>query len=276
MADSPVASTVYVINCAAPTFTPSAGTYTGAQSVYISTTTFGATIRYTIDGTTPSETNGIVYTGPVTISTSTTLQAIAYASGTMDSSVTFAAYAIQCVAPTFTPAGGTFGTIPSVTISSATNGATIRYTLDGTTPSETHGTLYSGAVSIPGTRTLKALAYASGLLNSTVTSATYTVQCATPTFSLASNVYTTPQTVSISTTTSGATIRYTTDGSTPSETNGIVYSGPLTLSTTTTLKAIAYETGVPDSAVARRAYTFQCATRIFSPARRQPIPRRKP
>ena len=115
----------------------------------ISTTTSGATIRYTTNGSTPSETNGIVYSGPVTISASTTVQAIAYASGTVDSPVTSAAYALQCVAPTFTPAGGTYDFIPSVTISSATSGAAIRYTLDGTAPSETHGTLYSGAVSIP-------------------------------------------------------------------------------------------------------------------------------
>ena len=59
-----------------------AGTYASAQSVTISTTTSGATIRYTTNGTTPSSTVGTVYSSAVTISaTNTTLQAIAYKSG---------------------------------------------------------------------------------------------------------------------------------------------------------------------------------------------------
>ena len=73
--------------CAAPTFSPVAGTYGSAQAVAISTTTSGATIRYTTDGTTPSETNGTVYSSAVNISSNTTLQAIAYESGMTDSTV---------------------------------------------------------------------------------------------------------------------------------------------------------------------------------------------
>ncbi|GGA61489.1 hypothetical protein GCM10011507_11240 [Edaphobacter acidisoli] len=80
---------------AAPTFSPSGGTYTTAQSVTISTTTSGATIRYTTNGTAPSETNGTIYTGPVAISSTTTLEAIAYESGYTDSSVTSANYTIS-------------------------------------------------------------------------------------------------------------------------------------------------------------------------------------
>ena len=46
--------TVNSDQCATPTFTPAAGTYSSAQSVTISTTTGGATIRYTTDGSTPT------------------------------------------------------------------------------------------------------------------------------------------------------------------------------------------------------------------------------
>ena len=53
--------------------------------------------------------------------------------------------------------------------------------------------------------------------------------CAQPTFSPAAGTYSTPQSVTISTTTSGATINYTTDGTTPSETVGTVYSTPVTV-----------------------------------------------
>ncbi len=54
-----------------------AGAYGPAQSVTISTTTGGATIRYTTDGSTPSATAGTMYSTPVSISATTTLNAIA-------------------------------------------------------------------------------------------------------------------------------------------------------------------------------------------------------
>jgi hypothetical protein len=79
---------------AAPTFSPGAGTYTSAQSVTISTTTAGASIRYTTDGSTPTSTTGTVYSGAITVSGTTTLKAIAYKSGMSDSSVTSVTYTI--------------------------------------------------------------------------------------------------------------------------------------------------------------------------------------
>jgi lysophospholipase L1-like esterase len=88
---------------AAPTFTPGGGTYSSTQSVSIASTTSGATIRYTVDGSTPSETNGTIYTGPVVISSNTTLKAIAYKSGMTDSTVTSATYAFTV---TLTSANG--------------------------------------------------------------------------------------------------------------------------------------------------------------------------
>ena len=77
-------------------------------------------------------------------------------------------------APTFSPAGGTYKGRQTVTISTSTAGATIRYTLDGTTPTESHGTV-GASVSIRSSTTLKALAYKSGMTASTVISANYTI-----------------------------------------------------------------------------------------------------
>jgi hypothetical protein len=156
--------------------------------------------------------------------------------------------------PAFSPAPGAY-TQP-ITITTATSGATIRYTTNGTTPTETNGTVYSGPVTLSSTTTLKAIAYKSGMTDSAVASGTYTVSSgtvATPTFNPPPGTYTQP--VAISTTTPGATIRYTLDGSTPSETAGTIYSGPITLTATTTIKAIAYESGFVDSAVASGTYT---------------------
>ena len=80
-------------------------------------------------------------------------------------------------------------------------------------------------------------------------------QVAAPTFSPAGGTYATAQTVSISCATSGATIRYTTDGSTPTASSP-VYTGPITVSSTKTIKAYAVKSGLTDSPVATAAYTI--------------------
>jgi hypothetical protein len=66
----------------------------------------------------------------------------------------------------------------------------------------------------------------------------------------------TTHTVTISTTTAGASIRYTTDGSTPIETAGTLYPGAVTVNSTATLNAIAYESGYMDSPVASATCTI--------------------
>src|SRR5205814_3495172 len=58
---------------AAPTFSPPAGTYT--QPVTISTTTAGASIRYTTDGSNPTSTVGTLYTKPAALASTTTIKA---------------------------------------------------------------------------------------------------------------------------------------------------------------------------------------------------------
>lgn len=78
----------------APTFTAPSGTYATAQNVTIASATPGATIRYTTNGTLPTATNGTIYTGPVAVSSTGTLKAIAYKSGVADSAVSVATYFI--------------------------------------------------------------------------------------------------------------------------------------------------------------------------------------
>ena len=266
LTNSSVATAVCNILAATPTFSPAGGNYTTAQTVAISTATAGAPIRYTIDGSTPSDTVGTVYSGPVTVSATTTLKAVAYSSGLTNSSVATAVYNILVATPNFSPAGGNCTTAQTVAISTATAGAAIRYTIDGSTPSDTVGTVYSGPVTVSATTTLKAVAYASGLTNSGVATAVYNILVATPSFSPAGGNYTAAQTVTISTATAGAAIRYTTDGSTPSDTVGKVYSGPVTVNATTTLKAVAYASSLTNSSVATAVYNILAATPSFSPA----------
>jgi hypothetical protein len=71
------------------------------------------------------------------------------------------------VAPAFIPTGGTYTVAQSVTISTPTAGATIRYTTDGTGPTPTVGTIYTNPVNISVTKTtLKAVAYKDGFYES--------------------------------------------------------------------------------------------------------------
>ncbi len=78
---------------AAPTFSPAGGTYTSAQNVTISTTTAGATIYYTTDGSTPSS-NSAVYSTPIAVSSYTVVKAIAVKDG-VSSTVVTATYIIS-------------------------------------------------------------------------------------------------------------------------------------------------------------------------------------
>ena len=80
-------------------------------------------------------------------------------------------------------------------------------------------------------------------------------QAATPTFNPPAGVYGNPISVTISSTTPGATIRYTTDGSEPGETSTL-YSTPVAVATTTTLKAKAFASGFSPSYTATASYIF--------------------
>ncbi|HEV2484205.1 MAG TPA: kelch repeat-containing protein [Terracidiphilus sp.] len=90
-------------------------------------------------------------------------------------------------------------------------------------------------------------------------------QAATPTFSVAAGTYTTAQTVTITDATSGATIYYTTNGTTPT-TNSTVYNGPITVSSSETVEAIASASGNYSSAVAAATYTILQTPIITWPA----------
>jgi CotH kinase protein/Chitobiase/beta-hexosaminidase C-terminal domain/Lamin Tail Domain len=83
-----------------------------------------------------------------------------------------------------------------------------------------------------------------------------------PTFDVPHGFYSTPQTVTISTATPGATIVYTTDGSTPQVDanlniiNGVLYQNPLAISSTTTLRARAFRATYEPSHVEASSYIF--------------------
>jgi hypothetical protein len=84
-------------------------------------------------------------------------------------------------------------------------------------------------------------------------------------FSVNRGFYSNPFAVAISCPTAGVSIRYTLDGSTPSEVQGALYTGPIPVNTTTTLRAVAYRTGWKSSAVDTHTYLF-AASVLSQPA----------
>ncbi|MDP1845369.1 MAG: C1 family peptidase [Candidatus Moranbacteria bacterium] len=168
---------------ATPTASPTGGAYTSAQSVTLSTSTSGATIHYTTNGSTPTASSAS-YASPISISSTITLKAIAVKAGANDSSVMSATYNIQVATPSATPAGGSYNSSQSVTLSTATGGATIRYTTDGSTPTSSSAA-YSSALSISTDTTVKAIAVKSGMNDSAVMSESYSIQVNTDISTLA-------------------------------------------------------------------------------------------
>ncbi len=91
---------------------------------------------------------------------------------------------------------------------------------------------------------------------------------ATPTFNPPAGVYAQPISVTLASTTPSATIRYTTDGSNPTQTS-TQYTSPIPLSTNTTIKAIAYATGFDPSYVATASYLFPVVVQNMTQLRSQ-------
>jgi hypothetical protein len=186
--------------------------------------------------------------------------------------------------PTFSPVAGAYGPTQTVTITSATSGSTICYTTNGDTPTAaTPGTCDSdsghessisngGTMTVSATETVKAIGTLSGDTNSSVGSAAYTINgaVATPSISPASGNYASTQSVTITDGTAGASIIYTTDGSTPGTGvgnctptgSGATYSGAFNTvsSSTETVKAIGCEANYVNSSTASNSYTIAAVT----------------
>ena len=137
----------------------------------------------------------------------------------------------------------------TVTIADANglpSGYEIRYTTDGSTPTASTGTVYSGPISITSSVTIKAVVVRYGIvLTEMASEVREPLPCATPIISFD---YSTSM-VSLTCATTSTTIYYTTNNSTPTA-SSTAYSGPFSVSSPTTIKAIATRTNWTNSDVA--------------------------
>jgi hypothetical protein len=248
-----------------PLFSLVPGTYTSTQDVTITDGTSGATIYYTTDGSTPTS-SSTKYTEPVAVSSSTTLKAIAISSGT-SSPVATASYVIEApaAAPEISLAAGTYTGTQVIKITDATPNATIYFTLSGNKPTA-FSTKYVGPFKLENSATLQAIAVATGMADSPVTSAKFIINqpTAEPTFSVPAGKYNTAKTVAIEDATKGATIYYTTNGEAPTA-SSTRYTAPISVSKTETLSAIAVANS-STSSVATATYTITTSTGTAAPS----------
>jgi hypothetical protein len=166
-------------------------------------------------------------------------------------------FPLTASAPVFSVAAGTYTSVQTVKVTDSTPGAAIYYTTDGTAPTAA-STAYSGSITVNSTETIRAVAVATGFSASAISSAAFTINlppASAPAFSVPGGTYTSVQTVTISDSTPGAAIYYTTDGTTPTAAS-TAYSGPITVNSTETIQASAVAAGYSASPLASAAYVI--------------------
>lgn len=230
--------TDYSTACANPTITFSSAT----GEVTISTTTSNSAIHYTVDGITdPSSSVGTLYAGPFDVTEETTIKAIVTRTGFTDSEVVTETI-FQVATPTIQNNGSN-----AISITCATEGATIYYETGGGTPT-TSSTEYTGPLTdnVSGV-TIRAIAVKDGMINSAIGTGSVTLQCAKPDIAIVGDNVT----ISCSFPSSGVSIYYTKDGGTPSS-SSTLYSGSIPVTIGDVIKAVATATGYNDSEVAEK------------------------
>ena len=179
--------------------------------------------------------------------------------------ITYTPSTSSVAAPTFSADSKSFSDKFDLTLSAGSDAAKIMYTTDGTTPSYKNGVgeLYSDPISITHSTTVKAIAVSSKDEESAVVTNEYKLELPAPIISEATKIFTAPFTVSLSTeATAAEAILYTLDGTDPSwESNATeIYTEPIQISATTTLKAVSYATNGTTyeySPIATATYTEQ-------------------
>jgi M6 family metalloprotease-like protein len=236
-----------------PIAAPSSGTVDYGTQVSLSTTTDGATIRYTLDGNDPTESSSI-YSSPINITQDTTIKARAFKENWQPSEITEFNYIVNVVAaPIASQESGVLDFRTPVTLSTTTTGATIRYTIDGTEPTAT-SPIYNYPIYVVRQITLKAKTFKTGQEPSDTSSYDYQVKLLNPKFNIDSGSYLFTTKIILTSDVPGAQIYYTTDGSDPND--GQLYTTPLRLLEDTQLRVISKRIDYVDSDIIQKEYSI--------------------
>ena len=159
--------------------------------------------------------------------------------------------------PTFSLNSGAYPAGEVLTLSDATPSATITYFVSGSTSPMA----YTEPLVLGANESIQAIAEAPGYRKSTVASATYTVPVTSaPTFNVAPGTYPSTQSVALASGSPGATIYYAINN--VPTTDSTVYDGPIAVTSSETVEAMAVASGAGASAVSTATYTIWPASAV--------------
>lgn len=250
---------------------PNPGDIEAGQTVSLRCKNPKATIYYTLDSSTPTE-GSTVYSSPIELQNSVTIKAIAMFEECLTSDIKTFNYNVvpkTKVMLNISPISGTVQKGTAVHISSTPSNADIFITLDGSEPSNLSSPYDGTPITIQKNTTLKAVAYADGYTDSDIMTAEYSVKLELQA-NQASGTVDYLSEVELNADAPDATIYYTTDGSTPSKTS-LIYTNPISLDRSMTVKAIAYHGDYLASDILSRDYTIRSATIFVTPDASEPL-----
>lgn len=167
-------------------------------------------------------------------------------------------------APVFSHPAGVYKAAMNVAITDAVADAAIYYTKNGEAP-KTSSDRYNGPIAVEENETLEAIAVAGGFTQSRIASAAYTFATAAPKLSPTPGKFPKFLKLTITDSTRGAAIFYTTNGDLPT-TSSKKYGGPFNVTADETIRAIAEVKGWSQSADTSGNYTFAKTTSpVISP-----------
>ena len=224
-------------------------------------------IRYTTDGTEPTADSEVFSSSsPIVINGPTLIKAKSFR-GSVESDTAVFFYDNKVLAPKADPRSGTifaYDETITITLSSPTPGSTVRYTTDGTEPAA-GSPVYTSPIPINASTTVKARASNDGWPDSDTVSFTYAARprVAAPTSNRPTgSTINGNDRVTLISSSAGAVIMYTTNGTDPSLTNGFIYTSPIRItgpSDTTTIKARAFRSDMAPS------FMFEATYRVGAP-----------
>lgn len=250
------------LRVATPVLSPPPGEHSAPVSVSMSTSTPGASIHYTTDGSEPTI-GSPVYSAAVPISNAGSGKVKAFKAGFQPSETVAASYSFRAAAPVLSPPGGIHEAPVTIAAQSDTPGAIIRYTLDGTDPTESSAVL-GGSVILYTSVSARVRAFRPGWPASPVVTATYSIRPSVPRLSVVTGTYSVPQTVAMWSDVGGGVIRYTLDGSDPTASSQ-AYSTPFVLENAATVRARTFEGAGSSSDVVAAVISYEVATPIQAP-----------
>lgn len=211
----------------------------------------------------PGGRDSVLYDGPFLLARSGTLFVRGFKAGFLSSEIGRADFQFFVANPEILPRGAESNNPVAITLSTATGGAQLRWTIDGSEPT-IHSTLYQGPFLLGTNGPLRVKGFRNGFAPSATVSADFRLTVATPEVTPASGTFINTLTVAMSSATPAATLRYTLDGAEPTPASP-AYAGPFEIRTNATLKVAGFLDGFVTSPTVTREFRVRVDKPTMTP-----------